>query len=137
MTWLLSSSSAHSPTCKHVWPVCLPKFDFAVDIKCYVTGWGHKQEGGDITQVTGAEFEIRIPLKDYYTFQLLLVLRMGGGGGGGGGGVINKLTIIRRGGVKYRDLSVSSETLGNQLGKSRYHTLTMINYCFLVHIIVF
>lgn len=61
---------------KRVLPVCLPKFDFAVDTKCYVTGWGHTQEGGDIPQVTGAEFEIQILLNDYHIFQLLLVLRM-------------------------------------------------------------
>ena len=32
-------------------PVCLPKFDFSVDTNCYVTGWGHTAEAGDIPQV--------------------------------------------------------------------------------------
>ncbi|KAL9959652.1 hypothetical protein ACROYT_G032992 [Oculina patagonica] len=32
-------------------PVCLPKFDFAVRTKCYVTGWGTTKEGGNISQI--------------------------------------------------------------------------------------
>lgn len=42
---------------KRVRPVCFPKFDFAERTKCYVTGWGHTSEGGDIPQVTGAVLE--------------------------------------------------------------------------------
>jgi len=37
---------------KRVRPVCFPKFDFPKDTKCYITGWGHTAEGGDIPQVT-------------------------------------------------------------------------------------
>ena len=39
---------------KHVRPVCLPKFDFPSGTNCYVTGWGHTEEGGDFPQVTKA-----------------------------------------------------------------------------------
>jgi len=36
---------------KRVRPVCFPKFDFPKDTKCYITGWGHTAEGGDIPQI--------------------------------------------------------------------------------------
>ena len=42
---------------KRVRPVCFPKFDFPSGTKCYVTGWGHTAEGGDIAQVTEAMIE--------------------------------------------------------------------------------
>ena len=32
-------------------PVCLPKFDFDETTSCYISGWGHTQEGGDVPQV--------------------------------------------------------------------------------------
>ena len=32
-------------------PVCLPKFDFSDDTMCYISGWGHTTEGGDVPQV--------------------------------------------------------------------------------------
>ena len=35
----------------HVRPVCLAKTDFDAGTNCYVTGWGHTSEGGDIPQV--------------------------------------------------------------------------------------
>ena len=38
-------------------PVCFPQFDFASGTRCYVTGWGHTQEGGDMPQVTEAVLE--------------------------------------------------------------------------------
>ena len=34
-----------------VGPVCLPKFEFAVDTECYVKGWGHTEYGGNVSQV--------------------------------------------------------------------------------------
>ena len=34
-----------------VGPVCLPKFDFAEGTMCFVKGWGHTMEGGNISQV--------------------------------------------------------------------------------------
>lgn len=36
---------------RRVRPVCLPKFDFGVGTQCFVTGWGHTKEGGDIPQI--------------------------------------------------------------------------------------
>ena len=39
---------------KRVRPVCLPEFDFLSGTECFVTGWGHTEEGGDIAQVTRA-----------------------------------------------------------------------------------
>ena len=32
-------------------PVCLPKFEFGEGTSCYISGWGHTQEGGDVPQV--------------------------------------------------------------------------------------
>ncbi|XP_078342560.1 serine protease 1-like isoform X2 [Oculina patagonica] len=40
-------------------PVCLPKFDFDVGTNCFVTGWGHTEEGGDIPQILQ---QAKIPL---------------------------------------------------------------------------
>lgn len=35
----------------HVRPVCLPKTDLEPQTICYVTGWGHTSEGGNIARV--------------------------------------------------------------------------------------
>ncbi|CAH3157463.1 unnamed protein product, partial [Porites evermanni] len=47
-------------------PVCLPKFDFAVGTKCYVTGWGHTEEAGDIPQFL---HQAKVPLESRATCQ--------------------------------------------------------------------
>ena len=36
---------------KHVRPVCLAKSDFDPGTECFVTGWGHTSEGGNIARV--------------------------------------------------------------------------------------
>lgn len=51
---------------KRVRPVCFPKFDFPSGTKCYVTGWGHTEEGGDIAQVTGVELKTEILFNERY-----------------------------------------------------------------------
>ena len=35
----------------HVRPVCLATSDFDAGTKCFVTGWGHTSEGGNIARV--------------------------------------------------------------------------------------
>ena len=45
----------------HVRPVCLAKTDFDAGTNCYVTGWGHTSEGGDIPQVKDKHYT------SYYT----------------------------------------------------------------------
>lgn len=35
----------------HVRPVCLAKSDFDAGTNCFVTGWGHTSEGGNIARV--------------------------------------------------------------------------------------
>lgn len=35
----------------HVRPVCLAKTDFEPETLCFVTGWGHTSEGGNIARV--------------------------------------------------------------------------------------
>ena len=35
----------------HVRPVCLAKTEFDTGTNCFITGWGHTKEGGEIPQV--------------------------------------------------------------------------------------
>ena len=35
----------------HVRPVCLAKTEFDIGTNCFITGWGHTKEGGEIAQV--------------------------------------------------------------------------------------
>ena len=41
-------------------PVCLPTRDFPPGTNCYVTGWGHTREGGNISQVNLVKINIYI-----------------------------------------------------------------------------
>ena len=35
----------------HVRPVCLAKTEFDIGTYCFISGWGHTKEGGEIPQV--------------------------------------------------------------------------------------